>query len=774
MASECDDVDWSDQKSIWARIPSAKSSVTRVCTAIDKLTGCPFIYSMPAACDDTRKHLTEAFDFCVELHDRWSDLENEAGNKTASETANKSLAPYEEKQFSALTKLTECVDKHSKSSAPIPSTSSDVTSASVGTVPKLTTCKILFPKELTKENTPSEFRLWVAAYRRFHEASNLKLQPVAMQQWYLLQALSAGLQEIVERKLTLSMPLFGPAGCLDILQGEFRILYPIFNRRVDFFQVAREPGENSEEYLRRLSSLAEMANLRAMTQEELTTFRFIGSCNDKRLRDKIFELKLKRKDTTAVRDAVAQYELQQKAEAALQSKAAPIAAVQQAQQASGKGGNRMNKQCKVPSQLVGRCATCGEISHSTPDCNVKKKGIVCNNCGRPGHLSKVCFSVLRGQLKTTQAQAKSQPIRAVTEIPEDNPVEPWVNRLTLNISHKNGSFTFSTFPDTGSAATLIASDLAKKYGIQPTKHVSVNGDPVPMDVTTQINLSISNRSINSTAVLSPAIKNEIIIGRDDLKELGVIPMQSRLHRFRESILSQFNEDFHSWFMSIPHVKAKHDEGSFKRFQWNCLNSNEIETKDCTRTFQNNQNADSSKGISWEDKNSFTNLILKSKCLENIITFLNPWETIRIMKELQSDPQTMPLNICLVSRFLATSSNTDTFTWPSFFNHWVYRLERVLRTSIIHHHTTSLHILSYIIHAFMLMLIWQIHHSLASLQFTGTGPSQLSFDFPTLRFNFFQSSNLKRPTIHSRNFMDSHDRWFQMRSLLKLMVELILV
>ena len=43
--------------------------------------------------------------------------------------------------------------------------------------------------------------------------------------------------------------------------------------------------------------------------------------------------------------------------------------------------------------------------------------------------------------------------------------------------------------------------------------------------------------------------------------------------------------------------------------------------------------------------------------------------------------------------------------------------RVLRPSIIHRHTTSLLMLSYIIHAFMLMLIWEIHHSLASLQFS---------------------------------------------------------
>ena len=276
MNDKRDDVNWNDKASIWARIPSAKSAVSRGCTAIEKLTECGFIYSTPTACDDARKRLTEAFDFCVELHDRWSDLENESGSGTASEmaseTANKSLGPYEDKQFAALAKLNKYIEGNT--SSPFTSTSSDTASASASNIRKLSTCKLLFPKELTKSNTPGKFRLWVSAFKRFYEASSLKTQSVATQQGYMLQAISVELQEIVEQKLTPSMPLFGPAGCLDILEGEFRTLYPIFNRRVEYFQVVREQRESSEEYYRCLARLADMADLEAMSKEELTTFRF--------------------------------------------------------------------------------------------------------------------------------------------------------------------------------------------------------------------------------------------------------------------------------------------------------------------------------------------------------------------------------------------------------------------------------------------------------------------------------------------------------------------
>ena len=109
--------------------------------------------------------------------------------------------------------------------------------------------------------------------------------------------------------------------------------------------------------------------------------------------------------------------------------------------------------------------------------------------------------------------------------------EPWVNRLKLSVLHKRGSFTFHTFPDTGSAATLIAADLALKKNIQASKpsynkYINVSGDPVPTIGTTPIQLSTSQHHVAHTnAVITPAISNEIIIGRDDLRNLGVIPRQ---------------------------------------------------------------------------------------------------------------------------------------------------------------------------------------------------------------------------------------------------------
>ena len=499
MADKPDEVNWGDKAcNLGENLLSQERSHLGMHHAIDKLTDCN----------------------CVELHDRWSDLETAASSDRASKTASKSLGPYEDNQFAASAKLNKYIKQNlTPTSSLIAPTADSGATASTGAVPKLTTCKLLFPKELTKASTPSKFRLWVAAFRRFHDTSNIKQQSVATLQGYLLRVFDAELQEVVKRKLTPSMQLFGPAGCLDILDGEFQTLSPIFNRRVDFFQVEREQGENTVDLLHRLTKLADIGDLESMSKEELTTFRFISACNDQCLRDKIFNLK--RKDATAIRDTVAQYELQQKAKAALRSKASPVATVKQP-------AGEESKCSGLPSELAGRCASCGNTSHLTQNCSIKKKGILCNHCGKPGHLAKVCLSPLQGKPKM-QSEAKPKPIRAVTDL-EAQPQDSWVNRLNLKVSHSNGSFTLRTFPDTGSAATLIAADLAKKNNVQPTKpsltkYVNVCGDPVTTKGTAPITLSTSNRSTSTRAVITPAINNEINIGRDDLKDLGIIPKQ---------------------------------------------------------------------------------------------------------------------------------------------------------------------------------------------------------------------------------------------------------
>ena len=281
MADVKDSVDWKNKKEIWARLPSTKSAVTRVCTAIDKLIDRQYTLSTPTEADEARKRLNEALDFCVEFHDRWSDLELLDGNESASETAEKSLKPYEEKQFAALEKLAQYVSENGKTKSVSAAASPESTSTAI---PKLTTCKLLFPEKLTKSKTPCEFRLWVAAScgSMLRAASNSNQSQLSRGTYFkpsmlIIKTLSLASSRQVCQSL-------GQPACLDLLEAEFRSLYPILNRRVDFYQVRRDQGEYAEDFWRCLSKLGEMADLESMSKEDLTAFRFIDASDNKRLR----------------------------------------------------------------------------------------------------------------------------------------------------------------------------------------------------------------------------------------------------------------------------------------------------------------------------------------------------------------------------------------------------------------------------------------------------------------------------------------------------------
>ena len=156
-------------------------------------------------------------------------------------------------------------------------------------------------------------------------------------------------------------------------------------------------------------------------------------------------------------------------------------------------------------------------------CPIRKNRTICSHCEIPGHLAKVCFAALQGKPKAASRE-KAQSLRAIMGPTDENEdQELWVNRLALNVLHKMGSFTFNRFPDTGSAATLIAAYLAKEKNISPTKpsftkYINVSGEPVPTLGTAPVQLSTSHRVAITNAVVTPAISNKIkwVAGKENV------------------------------------------------------------------------------------------------------------------------------------------------------------------------------------------------------------------------------------------------------------------
>ena len=552
--TKCDqlDIDWSDKAAVKRKLIWAKGAVTRACSAITKLTARTYIFSTPAACEEARAELNNAHQLCVSLHIRWGDLEAADGTTGADETTAISLATYDEKYYAALDELAAYIAEHSgntsgASAAPTPETPS---------TGKINACKLLFPDQVSKSKSPEDFRMWIGAFRRFFDASGLAGHNLATQQGYFLQAVDADLRKVIEAKITPTMCIFGPGGCVELLEEEFRVLYPIFSRRLDFFQNNQDPGEDAADYLHRVTAAGDLADLESMNKEDLTAFKFIAGCSDKRLREKLFESK--RKDLTAIKEIVGQHARQIKDEKSLSSQAnRTIASVTRAPGGKRDGGGQRNTpRPQLPQELKGRCTSCGNSSHKSTECSVKKNAVICNHCKKPGHLARVCISALNLRVPRTgdvtksapkeepppyAAQATSKkPVNAISsgdwrhkrdDYSSDSGEEVW-KRLPVHVRHAtNKQFNFHAFADTGSATTLISKDLAQRENIRTTgqpqcTYINVSGDPVPTEGTAPLNLRPQHggkHEANTTAVITPALKNEMIIGRKDLMKMNVIP-----------------------------------------------------------------------------------------------------------------------------------------------------------------------------------------------------------------------------------------------------------
>ena len=223
MGDEVEIIDWKSERSVRTRITTAKRAVSRACTAINKLVEREWTYSTPNACEEARKKLNNDFDFCVKLHDRWSDLaalaapgpgepvEGPEGQSPISKKYADSIKPYEEKYYAALTLLDEYVAANAADDTP----AADSGAAGRGEAEDRNkmnagACKLLFPEPLTKSKTPEEFRLWTSEFRRFAEASGLLHQKAATQQGYLLKALDLELRKCMAQKYTKGMTIYNP------------------------------------------------------------------------------------------------------------------------------------------------------------------------------------------------------------------------------------------------------------------------------------------------------------------------------------------------------------------------------------------------------------------------------------------------------------------------------------------------------------------------------------------------------------------------------------
>ena len=155
------------------------------------------------------------------------------------------------------------------------------------------------------------------------------------------------------------------------------------------------------------------------------------------------------------------------------------------------------------------------------------QGLVCHTCGQQGHLAPVCHL----QPHTVGAVVHIIPVGAIapagTSYMSDHlEVMP---RLPAMLMHSSRSFSFCCYPNTGSGASLISSDLVSCHNIQMMEHiddttfVTVNGEEISIIGNVHATMLLANgNKVQVHFVVSLCISDKVILGYKKLKELHVI------------------------------------------------------------------------------------------------------------------------------------------------------------------------------------------------------------------------------------------------------------
>ena len=171
----------------------------------------------------------------------------------------------------------------------------------------------------------------------------------------------------------------------------------------------------------------------------------------------------------------------------------------------------------------GRCPCCGSGRHQADACYVTVRGLHCHSCGQLGHIAPVCQQPQQQQrLVNVGAVVPAGP--DLDDLPEVTP------RLPATISSNARSFTFNCFPDTGSGASLISSDLVASHGFEvlerdeDTVYVTVNGQRLNVSGKVLAGVGLANGiEMELPLLVSPDIQQELLLGYKSLRLLGVVP-----------------------------------------------------------------------------------------------------------------------------------------------------------------------------------------------------------------------------------------------------------
>ena len=112
-----------------------------------------------------------------------------------------------------------------------------------------------------------------------------------VQQAYLLNCLNSDLYLRLTSAIAATTPVLGAgASCLTMLTNIFRQKYPLLLRRMTFFGMEQQSGQDERAFLESIKAAAGEAHIQGMTLEDALCLACLTGIKDNRLREKLSEL----------------------------------------------------------------------------------------------------------------------------------------------------------------------------------------------------------------------------------------------------------------------------------------------------------------------------------------------------------------------------------------------------------------------------------------------------------------------------------------------------
>ena len=147
------------------------------------------------------------------------------------------------------------------------------------------------PDTLTPTSTPAEMDLWKESLKSWFATAGISKLEVEHQMVFAKSTVAKPLLLKIDWQFNSKTPVFGEENSLvAAIEAEFAILYPLFLRRLEFYNFYRKESVEPSVYLAQVAKLAKEAKIDAMSYDDRLIMRSLSGLKDPKLLQKILAM----------------------------------------------------------------------------------------------------------------------------------------------------------------------------------------------------------------------------------------------------------------------------------------------------------------------------------------------------------------------------------------------------------------------------------------------------------------------------------------------------